>query len=309
MHIIRYLDRATRTVHVGVDRGGEVSPLDVRTLGELLSRPLDEIRALVERTDTGEHHRPEITLLPPADGRIEVWAAGVTYRRSKDARVEESLLSQVYELVYDAPRPELFFKSVPWRVVTDGEPIAVRRDSPLNVPEAELALAVNARGEMVGYAVCNDVSSRSIEGANPIYLPQAKIYAGSCALSTGIRPIWEIGRADDLTIDVTVHRKSEPVWSGSTSTAHMRRTFEDLVGCLFEEQQFPDGVIISTGTGAVPPIDFTLLPGDVVKIQIDQIGTLTNPVVSGKTSFGWLAKAALDPFTRSAGGSGLPGGR
>ena len=145
-------------------------------------------------------------LLPPIDGGTEVWAAGVTYARSRSAREEESSVSRVYELVYEADRPELFFKSVAWRVVTDGEPIGIRQDSDVNVPEAELALVVNAAGETVGYTVCNDVSSRSIEGENPLYLPQAKMYAGSCALASGIRPAWEVTDPGRLGIELEVSR-------------------------------------------------------------------------------------------------------
>jgi 2-dehydro-3-deoxy-D-arabinonate dehydratase len=237
-----------------------------------------------------------VTLLPPADGRMEVWAAGVTYHRSREARLEESGGADFYQKVYEADRPEVFFKSVPWRVVTDGEPIAIRRDSPLNVPEAELAIVVNSAAEIVGYTVGNDMSSRAIEGENPLYLPQAKIYAGACALAPGIRPAWEVDPGD-LAISLRITRGDGVAWSGRTSTSQLERPLQSLVDCLFAEEQFPDGAIISTGTGIVPEMDFTLRPGDVVSIEIEEAGTLTNRVVAGKTAFGWLADGSPRPQT------------
>src|SRR4051794_36555517 len=163
-------------------------------------------------------------LLAPLDGRTEVWAAGVTYERSRDARMEESSEQSVYDRVYAARRPELFFKSVAWRVVTDGEPIAVRSDSAVTVPEPELAVVVTAAAEVFGYTVCDDVSSRDIEGENPLYLPQAKVYAGSCSLATGIRPAWEVPDPGALGIGVRVTRTGDTVFEGATSTARMHRS-------------------------------------------------------------------------------------
>ena len=219
---------------------------------------------------------------------MEVRAAGVTYTRSREARLEESGGADFYQKVYDAVRPEVFFKSVPWRVVTDGEPIAIRRDSALNVPEAELGIVVNSAAEIVGYTVCNDMSSRAIEGENPLYLPQAKIYAGACANAPGIRPAWEVD-VGSLGIGLRIERGGGVVWSGSTSTARLARPLSSLVDYLFAEEQFPDGVIISTGTGIVPELEFTLEPDDVVTIEIEEVGTLTNRVVAGKTAVDWLA--------------------
>jgi 2-dehydro-3-deoxy-D-arabinonate dehydratase len=201
-------------VGVGVD--GRVWPLPLRSLGELLSLPLHEIRELVaaaERApsvDAAGLHR-----LPPVDGQTEVWASGVTYRRSMQARMEESDVKDVYSRVYDAERPELFFKSVAWKVVGDGDRIGIRADSELNVPEPELALVLNRAGELVGLAVCNDVSSRSIEGENPLYLPQAKVYTDACALGPGIRPVWEVGDPGDLGIECTITRGDAIVWSAN----------------------------------------------------------------------------------------------
>jgi 2-dehydro-3-deoxy-D-arabinonate dehydratase len=212
------------------------------------------------------------------DGLTEVWASGVTYRRSRQARIEESGDADVYARVYDAARPELFFKSVAWRAVGDNDPIGVRADSPSNTPEPELALVLNSAAQIVGLTVCNDVSSRSIEGENPLYLPQAKIYTASCALGPGIRPIWEIADPADLAVSCTITRDGEVVWSAETSTALLHRRFEDLVHYLFRAMDFPHGVILSTGTGIVPELDLSLSAGDIVRIEIDRVGVLTNPV-------------------------------
>jgi len=272
---------------VGVRDDAGLYPLDVPSLGALLASPAADIRAAVGDAVRGAPITEQPVLLPPADGRMEIWAAGVTYHRSRDARLEESGGADIYQRVYEAQRPELFFKSVPWRVVTEAEPIAIRRDSPLNVPEPELAIVVNSAAEIVGYTVCDDVSSRTIEGENPLYLPQAKIYAGACALAAGIRPAWEID-ASDLAISVRVIRGDTVAWEGGTRTSQLNRPLTALVDCLFAEENFPDGVIISTGTGIVPEMGFTLQPADLVTIEVEQVGTLTNRVVAGKTGLGWL---------------------
>jgi 2-dehydro-3-deoxy-D-arabinonate dehydratase len=228
-----------------------------------------------------------VQLLPPIDGRTEVWASGVTYLRSREARVEESSQQSVYELVYEAERPELFFKSPAWRVVTNDEPIAIRADSVLNAPEPELALVINSAGETVGYLVSNDVSSRSIEGENPLYLPQAKVYAGACALSNGIRPAWEVDAAE-LGIQLGVQRDGETAFTGGTSTAQIHRSLDEVVSYLYLAENHPHGCVLSTGTGIVPEVTFTLTPGDVVTISIAGVGTLSNPVVVGKEHFEYL---------------------
>jgi len=293
-HIVRYLtetDPVPRVaVHDAADPG--LRPLTVPSLGSLLARPAAAMREAVEAASrepaTGEQANEQPVPLPPADGRMEIWAAGVTYTRSREARLEESGGADFYQKVYEAPRPELFFKSVPWRVVTDGEPIAIRRDSPLNVPEAELAIVVNSAAEIVGYTVCDDVSSRAIEGENPLYLPQAKIYAGACALAPGIRPAWEVD-VGDLAVSLRITRDGTVAWAGGTRTSQLHRSLSSLVDCLFAEEHFPDGVIISTGTGIVPEMDVTLRPGDLVTIEIEQVGTLANRVVAGKNELGWLS--------------------
>jgi 2-dehydro-3-deoxy-D-arabinonate dehydratase len=279
-HLVRYL--ADGVPQVGVRSGGVVRPVPgVGSTAELLGQSLAAARDRVLAA-AGEPGVPvaDVRLLPPVDGLTEVWASGVTYERSMDARVEESQTQDVYSRVYAADRPELFFKSVAWRVVTDGEPIAVRPDCSVTVPEPELAVVVTATGEVLGYTVCDDVSSRDIEGENPLYLPQAKVYAGSCALATGIRPAWEVPDWSRLEVSVAVLRDGATVFAGTTSTARMRRTVDELVECLFRAQDFPAGAVLSTGTGIVPDLDFTLRPGDVVDVTVAEVGTLSNPVTT-----------------------------
>jgi 2-dehydro-3-deoxy-D-arabinonate dehydratase len=277
--VVRYAE-SDGPVRVGVLTDGSVRPVPgIGSMSELLSLGLADARQRVEAASDGAPTPvSEVRLLPPVDGLTEVWASGVTYSRSMDARVEESQVQDVYSRVYEAERPELFLKSVAWRVVTDGDPIAVRPDCAVTVPEPELAVVVTASAEVFGYTVCDDVSSRDIEGENPLYLPQAKVYAGSCALATGIRPAWEVADPMALDIAVTVTRGGETAFEGMTSTARMRRTLPELVRYLFVAQDFPAGAVLATGTGIVPELDFTLTDGDVVTITVDQVGTLTNPV-------------------------------
>ncbi len=286
MEIIRYV--AGSTVRVGVRAtDGTVGRLPVTTIAELLRLSLVDLRSLVETG--GPIETEPVRLLPPIDGLTEVWASGVTYRRSSVARQEESAVADVYARVYEADRPELFFKSVPWRVVGDGEPIGVRPDSEINVPEAELAVVVNTSGDIVAATICDDVSSRSIEGENPLYLPQAKVYSGSCAIGPAIRPIWEISDLQSLTIDARVERDGEAVWSASTSTDMLHRSPSDLVSFLRSHAYFPDGVVLSTGTGLVPELDFNMRAGDTAVIEIESIGVLSNPVVPATDHvFAWL---------------------
>ncbi len=279
-HLVRHL--VDGVPQVGVRSDGVVRPVPgVGSMAELLGQSLAAARDRVLAA-AGEPGVPvaDVRLLPPVDGLTEVWASGVTYERSMDARVEESQTQDVYSRVYAADRPELFFKSVAWRVVTDGEPIAVRPDCSVTVPEPELAVVVTATGEVLGYTVCDDVSSRDIEGENPLYLPQAKVYAGSCALATGIRPAWEVPDWSRLDVSVAVLRDGATVFEGTTSTARMRRTVDELVECLFRAQDFPAGAVLSTGTGLVPDLEFTLRPGDVVDVVVEEVGTLSNPVTT-----------------------------
>jgi 2-dehydro-3-deoxy-D-arabinonate dehydratase len=212
----------------------------------------------------------------------EVWAAGVTYLRSKVARMEESKQAgggSFYDRVYEADRPEIFFKATPHRVVGPGQPVRLRGDSKWNVPEPELALLVNPRGKIIGYTIGNDMSSRDIEGENPLYLPQAKVYDGCCALGPCVLiadPAEPLPK--DASIEVEIRRGGEVAFSGKTSLAQMKRKFEELVSWLFRDNSFPSGVYLLTGTGVVPPDTFTLQSGDEVAITIPPIGTLRNRV-------------------------------
>lgn len=272
--IVRYQSSAGPTV--GVREAGTVRAVPgVGSLAELLRRPRTEIAAVIARPGDAVD---AAQLLAPVDGRTEVWGAGVTYERSRIARVEESATADVYDLVYVAERPELFLKAPAWRVVPDGAEVGIRRDSLLNVPEPELALWITAGGEIAGYLVCNDMTSRSIEAANPLYLPQAKIYDASCALSTGIVPFTEVDPSD-LRIASTITRGDDIVWQAETSTASMARSLDELVQWLMAELEFPDGVVLSTGTGIVPDLDFVLEPGDLIVTQIEGVGTLSNSAV------------------------------
>jgi len=252
-------------------------------LHNLLRLKAVELRGQIEeavRAGTGNY--ADVNILAPIDGKTEVWAAGVTYKKSEEARKEESGTPDIYAKVYTAQRPELFFKATPRRVADPNAPIVVRTDSTWDVPEPELVLVINAYGEIIGYTIGNDVSSRSIEGENPLYLPQAKVYTGCCALGPGITPAWEISDPYNLTINLTIERNNQVYWTGETSTRELKRRFDELVTYLFLENDFPDGVFLCTGTALVPEKQFTLQPGDLVQIRIDQLGTLRNPVVRGK---------------------------
>jgi 2-dehydro-3-deoxy-D-arabinonate dehydratase len=218
---------------------------------------------------------PFQTLAPVASQ--EICAAGVTYRRSRDARIEEAADASPYDRVYDAPRPELFAKCAGWRARGHGQPIGIRRDSPWNVPEPELGLVIDARGHIVGFTIGNDVSSRSIEGENPLYLPQAKTYDGACALGPAIVPASSIEEQFDLSMQVD--RDGDRVFEGATSTSALVRTLDELAAWLFRALTFPAGAVLLTGTGIVPDADFTLQAGDVVSIECPPLGTLRNPVI------------------------------
>jgi 2-dehydro-3-deoxy-D-arabinonate dehydratase len=258
--------------------GDRLLPPDFR-LGTALAGDLAGFRKAVETgTDTPVAARSP--LAAPVDAWTELWAAGVTYARSLTARMEESRNPDIYDRVYDAERPELFFKSLGWRVAGTGEPIAVRPDSRWDVPEPELAVVVAASGEIVGYTACNDVSSRSIEGDNPLYLPQAKSYLGATALGPGIRPAWEVPDPYDLAFTIRLTRDGTIRWQDAATTGRLHRRLDDLVGYLFRADLHPHGVMLSTGTCLVPDESVTLRPGDVVDIEIAEVGRLTNPVVS-----------------------------
>jgi 2-dehydro-3-deoxy-D-arabinonate dehydratase len=279
MHVVRFEHPGTGAPAVGVSDGSRVRVVD-GTLDGLLAGGAAAFRAAVEGAGGATFPAGEVRLLAPVDGRTEVWAAGVTYQRSRQARVEESGQASVYELVYDAERPELFFKAPAWRVAGPRDAVRVRADSGNDVPEPELGLVIAADGELVGYTVGDDLTSRAIEGQNPLYLPQAKIWRGSCALGPGIRPAWEVDDATDLGIELTISRAGEPVFTGSASTGQLRRTLDELAGWLYRELDHPAGAVLLTGTCIVPDLAFTLRPADTVTITITHVGTLTHQVTS-----------------------------
>jgi 2-dehydro-3-deoxy-D-arabinonate dehydratase len=225
----------------------------------------------------GEELPVGLTVLRPIDPP-EVWCAGVTYERSRDARVEESG-SDVYARVYDADRPELFLKDAQCRrTVGPGEPIAIRSDATWNVPEPEIGLVLGESLEIAGYVIGNDVSSRDIEGANPLYLPQAKVFAAACAIGPAVYVPEDWDAPLDLSLAIR-DADGNVLFTGETSTGRMKRTFADLVSWLVRDNPVPPGSVLLTGTGLVPPDDFTLQPGHVVEIHVPELGTLTNPVV------------------------------
>lgn len=277
MELLRYRSADGTTALGSLDDRG-IAPLpNIDSLADLLRRPLAEIRRLMgEALDTARLPATAVTPLAPVDGRTEVWGAGVTYERSFAARVEESGAQAAYAAVYAAERPELFFKAAAWRVLVDGEVAGLRRDATSTVPEPELALVVNRHGEIVGATVCDDLTARSIEGQNPLYLPQAKLYTGCCVLGARVRPWWEITDPHALDITMVIRRAGAVVFRGTTNTAALRRRFEDLVSWLYREERFPDGAILATGTGIVPELDFGLAEGDEVEIAIEQVGALTH---------------------------------
>ncbi len=229
---------------------------------------------LLDRAPTFETSGP--ARVPEID---EVWAAGVTYEISEQARESESGMPEMYLDVYGAERPEIFFKATPGRTVGPGEAIGVRADSEWNVPEPELGIVLH-HGEVVGYTVGNDVSSRDIEGANPLYLPQAKVYDRCCALGPCVASPGTIGDPHDLEMSMTISRDGERVFEGSTSTGEMARSCEELVDYYNRHNAVPERSVLLTGTSIVPPDEFDLQEGDAVSIDIERIGTLENPVVT-----------------------------
>jgi 2-dehydro-3-deoxy-D-arabinonate dehydratase len=243
-------------------------------LTQAMHLTLDELKSAVSKTSgaiTGN-------LVAPISPEIELWGAGVTYLRSRDARKEESGVPDVYQRVYEADRPELFFKSNAVRARGTNSPVGIRYDSDASVPEPEVAIYINRYREIIGYAICNDMTARTIEGENPLYLSQAKIYIGSTAIGPDITPAWLAPTPAEMKIKARILRGAEIAWEAETSLAALNRTLEDLITYLFRCQDFPHGVILSTGTGIVPPLDISLAAGDVVEIDVAGIGKLTNPV-------------------------------
>ena len=275
MSIVRYAGADGRP-EVGVRQNDRVHPIAGADLASLLRLADGELRQQLHAAAAGESlPLSGLTLLAPIDGRTEVWGAGVTYFRSREARMEESKFDRVYLDVYDADRPELFFKSVAWRVLGDGARGGMRHDSTDSIPEPEVAIVVNSSAEIVGAVICNDFTSRSIEAENPIYLPQAKTFTGSCALSSEIVPWWELDHPGDLTISLDIQRSGSTWFEGSASTSAMKRSYQELVTWLFAAMEFPDGVVLSTGTCIVPELGQSLIEGDEVTVRVDQLGSLT----------------------------------
>jgi 2-dehydro-3-deoxy-D-arabinonate dehydratase len=258
--------------HGWVVRTGGEDRLIEGSLADLLALPLDEARARIDAATTVEGGA---AVLAPVDEQ-EVWAAGVTYERSRDERMAESTEASIYDRVYVAERPELFFKSPAWRVVAPGEPVGIRADSAWDVPEPELGLVFTSRGELFGFVPGNDMSSRSIEGENPLYLPQAKVYDAACALGPAIVPVW--AAQAPFAVRLEIERGGEVVFTGDASTASITRTLEDLGAWLFAAMPFPAGAVLLTGTGIVPPESFSLAEGDVVRVALEGVGVLENPV-------------------------------
>jgi len=277
--------RRANSDHVVAIENNKVFTLDmaldptISSLAALLAKP-DPIATARELIDPRFATEPlaDQTFLAPID-RQEIWAAGVTYKRSKIAREEESAgAAQFYDKVYSAPRPELFMKATPERVVPPGKPVHVRADSKWNVPEPEFTLVISPEGKIVGYTIGNDMSSRDIEGENPLYLPQAKIYKKSCAIGPVITPVAGMPPLAGVEIKLVISREGKPAYEGTTTLAQLNRTPESLADWLFRENEFPNGALLLTGTGIGPPDEFSLKPGDEVAITIAGIGTLRNPV-------------------------------
>ncbi len=282
MQLVKF--ESSGTAAVGILEDGQVFPLDlsaeVASLADIFNTNDPAATAESLKTATGLP-LDAVTLLAPIDHQ-EVWAAGVTYKRSQTARMEESETSaSCYDRVYASPRPELFLKATPHRVSGPGQPLRIRQDATWNVPEPEITCVVNARLELVGFTVGNDMSSRDIEGENPLYLPQAKVYRQCAGLGPCVTLIDAMPSRAETMIRLKIERDGVAVFEGETDVDQMARTFEDLIEYLGRDQEFPHGVFLMTGTGVVPDSDFTLAAGDVVHITIDGIGTLTNPIVQG----------------------------
>ena len=284
MKLCRFTTATAGDVRIGLivddDTVLDLTDAGVQRMQTLLER--DDLADALERfrdAPVSTHPLETVSLRTPVESQ-EVWAAGVTYLRSKQARMEESDFSaDAYDRVYDAARPEIFFKSLPEKVVGPGDAVGIRRDATWSVPEPELALVISAAGRIVGFTIGNDMSSRDIEGENVLYLPQAKIYGHSCAVGPWI----VVGRNEDearqWTIGLEIRRSGQTVFAGDTRARQIKRTFAELVDYLYRSQAFPNGAVLLTGAGVVPPDDFTLAAGDAVRITISGIGRLENPVI------------------------------
>ena len=285
MNVTKFID-ASDSVRVGRVDDDQLFPLqlgsDFGSLADVLAAddPIDAVQSLP--ADSPIQIDDAIRWLPPIDGQ-EVWAAGVTYKRSQTARMEESeAAASCYDRVYKADRPELFFKATPHRVSGHGQPLRIRADASWNVPEPEVTLVLSPTLKIVGLTVGNDMSSRDIEGENPLYLPQAKCYNQCAGLGPWIRLYDSLPPMDEIGVDLKIRRGDEIVFDQQTSAGQMARSFENLVGWLGRDNTFPQGAFLMTGTGIVPTTEFTLQVDDIVHISIAGVGTLSNPIVQGK---------------------------
>ena len=289
MRLVKFLADSSPRPRTGLLEDDRVIPLDLglrdqnARICDFLYAGDPEARIQAQLNQNPEPYAlHEVRLLPPIDSQ-EVWGAGVTYQRSKVARMEESKQGgSFYDLVYTAPRPELFFKATPNRVSGPGQAVRVRMDSNWTVPEPELALVISPEFRLVGFTIGNDVSARDIEGENPLYLPQAKVYDACCGLGPAITLTSALPNARGLAIRLMIDRRNERVFDQETSVSRMVRTFDELIGWLSRDHIFPDGVILLTGAGIVPPDDFSLEAGDVVTIHAEGIGSLINTVVKDR---------------------------
>jgi 2-dehydro-3-deoxy-D-arabinonate dehydratase len=286
MNLARYRNAAGQ-VRVGQVVGEQLLPLDSAGVAPGTSLTLfdvleaDSPAAFAQSRARSAEAVPlaSVSLLPPIDSQ-EVWAAGVTYKRSRSARMEESATAaSCYDRVYVSARPEIFFKASPHRVSGPGQPLRIRGDATWNVPEPEFTIVLNSRLQIVGFTIGNDMSSRDIEGDNPLYLPQAKVYNQCCGLGPWVTLAEAMPPRDSIGISLAIRRAGAVVFEGQTSVAQLARTLEDLVSWLGRDNSFPNGAFLLTGTGIVPDSSFTLNPGDEVSIAIDGIGVLSNPIV------------------------------
>ncbi len=284
MNVAKFYDQAG-IARVGIVQDGELVPVQFQSpfnsLAGLLAaeNPIQAVQSLAK--DDPIAMDDSIRWMPPIDTQ-EVWAAGVTYKRSQTARMEESeAAASCYDRVYNADRPELFFKATPHRVSGHGQPLRIRTDATWNVPEPEVTLVLSPAMKIVGLTIGNDMSSRDIEGENPLYLPQAKCYDQCAGLGPWITLFDSLPAMESIGIDLKIDRGGDIVFDQQTSAGQMARTFKDLVSWLARDNSFPTGAFLMTGTGIVPTTEFTLLPGDIVNITIDGVGTLSNPIVQG----------------------------
>lgn len=287
MNITKCIDSAGQT-RVALVENDSLVPLQMTAELPTLSAILGAENPLVAAGSLGRDQPIAINdstqWLPPIDQQ-EVWAAGVTYKRSQTARMEESeAAASCYDQVYNADRPEIFFKATPSRVSGHRQPLRIRTDAKWNVPEPEITLVLSPSLKIVGLTVGNDMSSRDIEGENPLYLPQAKCYDQCAGLGPWITLMDELPSVDAITVDLKIVRDGNVVFDQATSAAEMARKFEDLVQWLGRDNTMADGAFLMTGTGIVPTSDFTLLPDDVVNITIGGVGTLSNRIVQGAAS-------------------------